>query len=153
MFKPHNHISQISSELSYCSKDTSLCFHLSSKCPSSRVKHCWDDLRWRKTEVECLHSDSEKSKLLVAAGNEIFYFQGTAYIFCYTNIQWKYGEEKTETKDSVYYKEKGEKVIHKRTCYIRSVSHYKNSELPSFLFLSFPDFPFQTFPTGQDQIL
>lgn len=85
VLKSHNHISQISSEIS----PRILCyvfFHLSSKCPSSRVKHCQDNLRWRKTEIECLHSNSEKSKLLVAAGNEVFSFQ-TAYIFYYTNIQ------------------------------------------------------------------
>lgn len=99
-----------------------------------------------------MHSEFEKSKLFVAAGNEMFCFQGTAFIFYHTNIQWEQGEEKIETKDSAYYKEKGEKVIHECTCYSRTESLYKNSEL-SFLTLSVSDLPSQTLPTDQDQIL
>jgi len=50
-------------------------------------------------------------------------------------------EEKSETKHSVCYKEKGKKLIQKCTRYLQSESHYKNSEILACLFLSFTDLP------------
>lgn len=137
MFKSHNHISQICLELSYCSKDTLLCFYLSSKSPSSRVKHCQDDLRWRKTEAECLHSDSEESKLLVATGNGIFSFQGTAYIFCCTNIRWEQGKERLT---QCLLDRKGKKSWYIGTYATKDHSHTVRAQ-NFFTFFLFPDLP------------